>query len=140
MQSFLQACNLDDLHSPFGIPPTANTSLRAQRINFILGTQLVLESTRKGGILSYDQSPPSDHRALFVDLDKHTLSQGTSTDPAAPCQRFLRIGNPEQCKTYLSLVHSSYFQTHDVFKGYQRMLPCHQQCPLLLCHHSSQVA
>ena len=79
----------------------------------LFGTTLLQISLRKSGILNFNNSPQSDHRALFADYDEQTLFQGSTTGPTAPSQRLLRLNNPSQCKTYLKLVHA-YFTAHKV--------------------------
>ena len=84
---FLRTCSLTDLLSSRGIPSHASTSSRGRHIDFIHGTPLLLSAVRRGGILSFHQSPHSDHRALYVDLDEKLLFQDSSTDPTAPSHR-----------------------------------------------------
>ena len=96
--SFMHACSLEDLLVSRNIPSTASNSSRGQHIDFILGTKLFSSAVRKGGIMSFEQSPFSYHRALFVDLDEHTLFQDSTTDPTSPSQRLLCLKNPNQCK------------------------------------------
>ena len=80
---------------------------------FLCGTTIIQISLCKSGILNFNDSPQSDHRALFADFDKQALFQGSTTDPTAPSQRLLRLNNPSQCKTYLKLVHA-YFTAHKI--------------------------
>ena len=68
---------------------------------------------RKSGILNFNNSPQSNHRALFADFDEQSLFQGSTTDPTSPSQRLLRLNNSSQCKTYLKLVHA-YFTAHKI--------------------------
>ena len=111
---FLLTCSLTDLLSSRGIPSHASTSSRGRHIDFIHGTPLLLSAVRRGGILSFHQSPHSDHRALYVDLDEKLLFQDSSTDPTAPSHRLLRLSNPGQCAKYLGAVNE-YLTSHKVF-------------------------
>ncbi len=79
-----------------------------RRIDFIFGTPFVLSATCRGGILSFDQGPPSDHRAIYVDLDETALFSDKAIDPTGRSFRLLRINNPEQCKLYLNLEQLPY--------------------------------
>ena len=101
---FMHQCSLFDLHASNDFPPAANTSSKGRRIHFIFGTSLLRSSVRKGGILSFQQSPFSDHRAIYVDLeDEDTLFRDSSTDPTAPTQHQLRHRNLSQFAKYLLL-------------------------------------
>jgi len=75
---------------------------------------LLRSSVGKEGILSFQHSPFSDLRAIYVDLDEATLFQDSSTDPTAPTQRQLCLRNPSQCAKYLLLV-KGYLTYHNVF-------------------------
>ena len=122
--------------SEFGL--AISTNIRDQLslcIDFIFGTTLFLSAVCKDGILSYEHSPFSDHRAIYVNLDEHTLFQDSSTDPTAPSQRLLRLCNPEQCQRYLSFVHH-YLNTHqEVFPRYTNL--AHLTPPPMLPSQSS---
>ena len=76
-------------------------------------TTLLQTSLCKSGILHFNDSSQSDHKALFADFDEQTLFQGATTDTTAPSQRLLRLNNPSQCKTYLKLVHA-YLTAHKI--------------------------
>ena len=77
-------------------------------------TPLIHAAVRRGGILSFHLSPLRDHRALYIDLDEHSLFKDSSTDPTAPSHRLLRLRNPEQCARYLALLNQ-YLTSHNVF-------------------------
>ncbi len=115
--SFMDQCHLYDLLAPFNIPAEATTTDRGRRIDFIVGTALLVQSARRGGILSKEQSPSSDHRALYLDLDESTLFHDNSIDPTSPSVRLLRLNNPEQCHQYLDA-----FQLHLANHNVQRRL------------------
>ena len=92
-------CNPAANQQSLSIPPPKVVTLISS-----LG-QLFSSHLRKSGILNFNDSPLSDHRALFADYDEQALIQGTTTDLTAPSQQLLRLNNPSQCKTYLQLVH-----------------------------------
>ena len=113
VQTFMGACQLHNLQSWCTSEIPINTSARGQHVDFLFGITLLQISLRKSGILNVNDSPHSNHRALFGDFDEQTLFQGSTTDPTAPSQRLLRLNNPSQCKAYLKLVHA-YFTTHKI--------------------------
>ena len=113
VQTFLEAYHLHNLQSWCTSTIPINTSARGRHIDFLFGTTLLQISLRKSGILNCNNSPQSDHRALFADFDKQALFQGSTTDPTAPSQWLLRLNNLSQCKTYLKLVHA-YFTAHKI--------------------------
>jgi hypothetical protein len=113
IQAFMSSCHLQNLQSCCESAIPIYTSAQGRHIDFLFGTSLLLSSLHKSGILNFNDSPLSDHRALFADFDEQALFQGTTTDPTAPSQQLLRLNNPSQCKTYLKLVHT-YFSAHKV--------------------------
>ena len=103
---FLRSCTLLDLFSTQGIPSTASNSSRGRLIDLMHGTPLIHTAVRRGGISSFHLSPLSDHWALYIDLDEHSLFKESSTNPTAPSHRLpLRLRKPEQCARYLALVN-----------------------------------
>ena len=113
IQTFMGACQLHNLQSRCTSAIPINTSARGRHVDFLFGTTLLQISLRKSGILNFNDSPQSNHRALFADFDKQMLFQGYTTDPTAPSQRLLRLNNLLQCKTYLKLVHA-YITAHKI--------------------------
>ena len=97
-----------------GIPSHASTSSSGRHIDFIHGTPLLLSAVRRGRSLSFHQSPHSDCRVLYVDLDEKILFQDSSTDTTAPSHRLLRLSNPGPCAKYLGAVNE-YLTYHKVF-------------------------
>ena len=109
----MATCHLYDLqHRCISAIPT-NTSARGRHIDFLFGTGQLRNSLRKCGILNFNDSPLSDHRALFADFDEIAILQGSTTSHTIPCQRLLRINNPTQCQQYIKLV-KNYFSQHKV--------------------------
>ena len=72
---FLQQCSLTNLLSNRGaIPPDASTSSWGRFIDFIHGTSLLISAICRGsGILSFYQSPHSNHHAIYDDLLDETV-------------------------------------------------------------------
>ena len=113
IQTFMALCQPHNLQSQCTSAIPINTSARGQHFDFLSRTTLLQISLRKHGILNFNDSPQSNHRAMFADFDEQTLFQGSTTDPTAPSQRLLRMNNPAQCKTYLKLVHA-YLTAHKI--------------------------
>ena len=93
IQKCMGACQLHNLQSRCTSALPINTSARGRHIDFLFGTTLLRISLRKSGILNFNDSPHSDHRALFAVFDEQALFQGSTTDPTAPSQRLLRLNN-----------------------------------------------
>ena len=113
IQTIMGACQLHNLQSQCTSAIPINTSARGLHVDFLFGTTLPQISLRKSGILNFNNSPHSDHRALFADFDEQSLFQGSTTDPTARSQRLLRLNNPSQYKAYLKLVQA-YSTAHKI--------------------------
>ena len=113
IKTFMATCHLYDLqhHCISAIP--INTSARGCHIDFFFATELFHDSLCKCGILNFNDSSLSDHRALFAGFDKISIFQGTTTSPTIRCQHLFRINNPTQCQQYIKLV-KNYFSQHKV--------------------------
>ncbi len=118
ISSFLTEWQLSDLHKPFNIPPTANTSIHGQGIDFMFGTSPIHQAIRRSKSSVLSRVPPSDHRALFVDIDENFLFGNSTIDPISPSFQLLHLHNPKQCNKYLKAVHK-YFDEHRVSKRIQ---------------------
>ena len=96
--TFMATCHLYDLqHCCISAIPI-NTSGNGRHIDFLFRTEQLRNSLCKCGILNFNDSPLSDHRALFANFDEIAIFQGSTTSPTIPCQRLLRINNPSQCQ------------------------------------------
>ena len=113
IKTFMATCHLYDLQHRCISAIPINTSARGRHIDFLFGTEQLRNSLRKCGILNFNDSPLSDHRALFADFDEIAIFQGSTASPTIPCQRLLRINNPTQCQQYIKLV-KNYFSQHKV--------------------------
>ena len=112
-QAFMATHILYDLQHRCKSTIPINTSARGCHTEFHLGTELLQASLRRCGILNFNNSPLSDHRALFADFNKTVIFQSSTTNPTLPSQRLLRINNPTQCQKYIKLV-KTYFSQHKV--------------------------
>ena len=113
IQALLATCNLYDLQHWCKSTMPVNTSARGCHTDFLLGTELVHTSLRRCGILNFNDSPLSDHRALFADFDKTAIFQSSTTNPTLTSQWLLCINNPTQCQKYIKLV-KTYFNQNKV--------------------------
>ena len=91
IQTFMATCNLYDLQHRCTSTIPIDTSARVRHIDFLLGTELLHTSLRRCGILNFNDSPLSDHRALFVDFDETAIFQSSTTNQTLPSHRLLRI-------------------------------------------------
>ena len=113
LQTFMATCNLYDPKHQCKSTIPINTSARGRHIDFLLKTELLQTSLRRCGILKFNDSLLSDHRALFADVNKTAIFQSSTTNPTLPSHRLLRINNPTQCQKYIKLV-KIYFSQHKV--------------------------
>ena len=126
----MATCNLYDPKHQCKSTIPINTSVRGRHIDFLLGTELLHTSLRRCGILNFNDSPLSDHRALFADVDETAIFQSSTTNPTLPSQQLLRINNPTQCQKYIKLV-KTYFTQHKVEEqsGYLQTMS-HSNAPI----------
>jgi hypothetical protein len=130
IQTFMATCHLYDLqHCCISAIPI-NTSAKGRHIDFLFGTELLGDSLCKCGILNFNDSPLSNHPALFVDFDKIAIFQSSTISPTIPCQCLLWINNPTQCQQYIKLV-KTYFSQHKVEERSNHLQPFHRATPLL---------
>ncbi len=97
-------CNLQDVHKavhPDTIhlaPASHNTGLT--RIDYLLGSPKVIASAVRAGITDFQDIVPSDHRGLFVDLDRGTIFGSQWDNPSSYEARVLHSKDPEKCYQY----------------------------------------
>ena len=68
IKTFMAKCHLYDHQHHCISAILINTSASACHIDFLFGTELLCNSLRKCGILNFNDSPLSDHCALFAEL------------------------------------------------------------------------
>ena len=104
IQVCMATCNLYDVQHQCKFTIPINTSTIGRQIDLLLGTELLHTSLRRCSILNFNNSPLSDHRALFADFDKTAIFQSSTINPTLPSQRLHQINNPTQCQKYIKLV------------------------------------
>ena len=115
LQLICQDCSLSDLHSKDS-PPSTYLFSSDRRIDYdMLGCPRALEAVRRSGSLSYQVSPQSDHRGLFIDIDiKHLLGYDLPTTPFTPAAaRILKTDNPVMVAKYVKK-GKSYYESHNM--------------------------
>jgi hypothetical protein len=130
IKTFMATCHLYDLQHRCISAIPINTSARGRHIDFLFGTEQLRNSLHKCGILNFNDSPLSDHHALFADFDEIAIFQGSTISPTIPCQHLLRINNPTQCQQYIKLVKTTSASTR-LRRGQTIFTPCHRATPLL---------
>ena len=70
----MATCHLYDLQHRCVSAIPINTSVRGHHIDFLFGTELLCNSLRKCGILNFNDSPLSNHRALFAKEKVYVMS------------------------------------------------------------------
>ena len=129
LKSFIQTCNLHDLHAVDPAPSTYMGSAH-RRIDYIFGCCRVKASVQKTGSLSYYDGPQSDHRPLFIDLDLRSILGYTpelaTVSPSAT--RLLKAGNPELVSTYVDHM-LEYYTAHDMISRIDRLFENFQTMP-----------
>ena len=74
IEFLISECNLHDLHlSGPSEPPETYKYGHQRRIDYMLGSDSVLEAVHSAGYLAYNNGIFSKHRGLFIDLDFHQL-------------------------------------------------------------------
>jgi hypothetical protein len=121
--SFIQECNLFDLHDRSPAPSTYIGSA-SRRIDFILGCESVRWQVTRSGTLSYWEGPQSDHRGLYVDINLTGILQKNSSMALPVNQRSLYTGNPEHVSKY----HGSmlkYYSQHNMMQRIAHLFSTH---------------
>ena len=115
---FLIACSLHDVHTEDGeVDPPPETYYRGKKkIDFCLGTNGVAHAVTRAGITSYEDGLKySNHRALFVDINKELLFTSKGVDATAQKGRGLRLKNKEAVKKYRKVFQSKLL-AHNIFQ------------------------
>ena len=98
-ESFLSAHGLKDFHQ-YDPPPSTYIGSASRRIDYIFGSDNLLDFLARSGSLAYTEGPQSDHRGLYIDLQMDELTQSTVDKMAPSSLRSLHTGNPEHVKKY----------------------------------------
>jgi hypothetical protein len=114
-QEFLIQRELFDLHDRAPVPPT-NIGAKDRRIEYILGTERIIQGLSRAGTLAYNEGPQSDHRGLYVDIDLSVVFDPFYETPTFQSleKRTLLSGNPEHVEHYSSKM-KEYYQHHKMY-------------------------
>ena len=97
------------------VPPTYRRSNCARRIDYVLGSEGVLNNMRAFGIANELYDPVlGDHRPQYLDVDIAPLLQLNKYDFGAPSARKLKSSNPKNVEAYIKKVLEN-FSMHNVF-------------------------
>ena len=116
--SFLSDHGLQDLHQ-HDPPPSTYIGSASRRIDYIFGSDTLLDYVARSGSLAYAEGPQSDHRGLYIDLQMDELIQSKVEKMVPPSFRSLHTGNPEHVLKY----HASmimYYEQHKMVDRIER--------------------
>jgi hypothetical protein len=123
LTSFIQACNLHDLHESNPAPSTFIGSA-SRRIDYMLACDTLRSYVIRSGTLAYSEGPQSDHRGLYIDVRMVDVYKHNSSKLLPSVQRALHTGNPEHVTRY----HESmvaYYTEHKMFERIDHLYKNH---------------
>jgi hypothetical protein len=86
-----------------------NTYARgSKRLDYLFGTEKVLEYCSTCGILPFGYGYPSDHRAIFARINISKILQSKMSPAESIAQRLLISATPNERKTFLHELHMHY--------------------------------
>jgi hypothetical protein len=132
-------CSLFDLHAlgPDDPPPTYKYGT-GRRIDHMLGTpNIVADSVRRVGYLSYDDGIFSKHRGLYVDLDFHVL-MGPVAHILPATSRRLKSEDQPSVDRYLE-AFQKYAHEHNLWDRVTELATVASSLPLSQCKDSYDV-
>ena len=99
----LTECGLIDAHTKLHeiTPPPPTHQRGSAKIDFMLISPRLVPALRAAAILALHDGYLSDHRALVVEFDAHTMFQGETSPVLAPCARPLTSTNPRAVHVYI---------------------------------------
>ena len=116
-EAILSECGLSNLLK--GLHPEEEEPVTYDRgsktIDYILGSQHIQFSTKKGGILPFYHGIKADHQVLYLDLDANLLFGGKQEDMAISKHRNFISTNPKDSTKYLHAV-KTYWRQYNVYK------------------------
>ena len=105
-------------------PPTYARGKRT--IDYIFCSEQIIDSIVKGGILSYNEIIPSDHRALFIDININQALKGTINGINRQTTTFFTTKHKKKCKKYRELVTSE-IQQYDMIGRIQAIVELYKK-------------
>jgi hypothetical protein len=86
-----------------------NTYARgSKRLDYLFGTEKVLEHCSTCGILPFGFGYPSDHRAVFARINLSKILQSKMSPAESNAQRLLISATPNERKMFLNELHTHY--------------------------------
>ena len=99
----IYACHLSDVHAHSGhASPPATYHRGTEKIDFVLVLARIAPMVTAAAILGLHDGYLSDHRALLVDFDAHSLFMGNTSPVVASSARRLTSTNPIAVHTYMN--------------------------------------
>jgi hypothetical protein len=108
-QIIYQAGLLDLISSKHDAEKMPNTYARgSKRIDYLFGTEKVLEHCSTSGILPFGFGYPSDHRAIFARINLSKVLQSKLNPVESNAQRLLISATPNERQMFLHELHLHY--------------------------------
>jgi hypothetical protein len=86
-----------------------NTYARgSSRIDYIFGTEGILQHCKSSGILPFGSGYPSDHRAVFIKVDLSGVLSTQVQTVESMTSRLISSATPRERETFLQTVHKHY--------------------------------
>ena len=100
------------------LPPSRPQSNKT--IDFILGTEILLDSVKYLSMTPYDLENLGDHRGIIIDLDSKTLFGCDTNQKVKMPQRKLKTNDITACEKYLEMLEDK-FAYHNVFERTRKL-------------------
>jgi hypothetical protein len=97
-------------HGSDNQPPTYKRGTK--RIDYIFTSRNIGEFVSAAGILPYNHLVPSDHKALFIDVDLQGYLRGQISTTCSMEQRGIQSNNPRAVKKYQKLIKNFLQHSH----------------------------
>jgi hypothetical protein len=108
-QIIYKAGLLDLISNKHDAENTPNTYARgSKRLDYLFGTEKVLEHCSTCGILPFGYGYPSDHRAIFARINLSKILQSKMNPAESNAQRLLISATPNERKMFLNELHQHY--------------------------------
>ena len=103
------------------VPATYTRANSARRIDYLLGSEGVMENVLAMGIASKEYDPVlGDHRPQYVDLNIKNILKLNVHDAESPTSRRLKSSNPKSTETYINKT-KDHFSAHNIFNRVEQL-------------------
>ena len=106
-------------HTHDNLPPSRPKSMKT--IDFILGTERVLDSVKNLSMVPYDLENLGDHRGVMIDFDTKTLFGHETNHSVNMQQRKLVTSDANACEQYLDKLERK-FVYHKIFERTEKLV------------------